>query len=158
MRARLSAPWVLAAVSCGALSCAAPLAAGRGGLPDGWERVRHQGDTVAFHHAGGGTIVRARSCGDGDDVPLDVLTNHLLLGIENRHERARRPLVVDGRAALHTELDATLDGVRVALDLVVFKKDGCTVDVYLVAPLPSFAARRADFDRYVAGAFQVSRR
>ena len=100
----------------------------------------------------------AISCGDADDVPLDVLTNHLLLGIEGRHERAREPLVLDGRAALRTQLDAQLDGVSVALDLVVLKKDGCTVDLYLVAPRAAFDERRADFDRFVRGSVEVSRR
>ncbi len=155
MRARRHLVFALAIVASG---CAAQDKARLGTLPPGWERVRDSGDTVAFHHAGGGTIVSAKSCSDGDDVPLDVLTNHLLLGIEGRKERGRRAFVLDGRAALRTRLDATLDGVPVALDVVVLKKDGCTVDLYLVAPEAAYDERRADFDRFVSGALQVSRR
>ncbi len=139
-------------------SCAAQPRARVGTLPAAWQRVHDSGDSVAFHNLGGGTIVSATSCGDADDVPLDVLTNHLLLGIEGRRERAREPLVLDGRAALRTRLDATLDGVPVALELVVLKKDGCTIDLYLVAPRPTFDARRADFDRFVTGSVELSRR
>lgn len=138
--------------------CAAQPRAHVGSLPASWERIRNDGDSVAFHHAAGGTIVSAKSCNDGDDVPLDVLTNHLLLGIEGRKDRSRQELVLDGRAALRTALDATLDGVAVALDIVVLKKDGCTVDLYLVAPRSAFDERRADFDRFVSGAVEVSRR
>lgn len=146
------------ALALAASGCAAQPRARSGTLPAGWERVRDRGDSVAYHHAGGGTIVSARSCGDADDVPLDVLTNHLLLGIEGRRELGRQALVLDGRAALRTRLDATLDGVPVALDVVVLKKDGCTVDLYLVAPRAAYADRRADFDRFAFGAVQVSRR
>jgi len=149
---------LLLALALAASACAAQPSARLGTLPAGWERVRDRADSVAYHHAGGGTIVSARSCGDADDVPLDVLTNHLLLGIEGRRELARQSLVLDGRAALRTRLDATLDGVPVALDIVVLKKDGCTVDLYLVAPRAAYAERRADFDRFLSGAVQVSRR
>ena len=149
---------VALALAASATACAAQPRARSGTLPASWERVRDRGDSVAYHHAGGGTIVSAKSCGDGDDVPLDVLTNHLLLGIEGRRELGRRSLVLDGRAALRTRLDATLDGVPVALDVVVLKKDGCTIDLYLVAPRAAYAERRADFDHFVSGAVQVSRR
>lgn len=139
-------------------SCAAQLRARTGTLPAAWQRVRDDGGSVAFHHTSGGTIVSAISCGDADDVPLDVLTTHLLLGIEGRRERARQEFVLDGRAALRTQLDAQLDGVPVALDLIVLKKDGCTVDLYLVAPRPAFDERRLDFERFVRGSVAVSRR
>ena len=155
MRAQRPLVLLLAVAASG---CAAQLKPRVGTLPPGWERVRDSGDAVAYHHAGGGTIVSAKSCSDGDDVPLDVLTTHLLLGIEGRVERDRRAFVLDGRAALRTRLDATLDGVPVALDLIVLKKDGCTVDLYLVAPRAAYDERRADFDRFVSGAVQVSRR
>ncbi|MGZ3404834.1 MAG: hypothetical protein ACXVAN_00215 [Polyangia bacterium] len=127
-------------------------------LASEWERVRDDGDGVTFHHPCGGTIATSTTCGDADDVPLDVLTNHALIGVEQRREQPRRRLVVDGRAALRTRLDATLDGVPVALDLVVLKKDGCTIDLYLVAPPRAFDERRPDFDRFVAAFRQAERR
>jgi len=139
-------------------SCAGQQRVRVGTLPAAWQRVRDDGASVAFHHASGGAIVSAISCGDGDDVPLDVLTNHLLLGIEGRHDRARERLVLEGRAALRTQLDARLNGVPVALELVVLKKDGCTIDLYLVAPPPAFEERRADFEQFVSGSVAVSRR
>ncbi len=141
-----------------AASCAARPTARLGTLPVEWARIRDAGDSVAWHHPGGGTIVSATSCGDGDDVPLDVLTNHLLLGIEGRSQRGRKQLVLDGRAALRTQWSATLDGVPVALDVVVIKKDGCTIDLYLVAPVAAYEERRGDFERFVAGGVAVSRR
>lgn len=116
-------------------------------LGDGWQPVRSGG----FHHADGGTIATNKVCGEADDVPLDVLTNHLLFGVEHKQEHARTPFMLAGRAALRTRLDATLDGVAVALDLVVLKKDGCTFDLMLIARPDALARRQPDFDRFVAG-------
>ena len=116
-------------------------------LGDEWRPVRAGG----FRHADGGTIAANKVCGDADDVPLDVLTNHLLFGVEHKREHARTPLTLAGRAALRTRLDATLDGVAVALDLVVLKKDGCTYDLMLIARPDALARRQPDFDRFVAG-------
>jgi hypothetical protein len=120
-------------------------------LPAGWQAVRSDAELRAFHHVEGGTIAAHGSCGDGDDVSLQVLTNHLLFGIEDRHEQSRVPLVVDGRAALRTRLDGTLDGVRVAMDLVVIKKNGCTYDLLLIAPPAQWARRQPAFERFIAG-------
>ena len=120
-------------------------------LPGECTEARARDHSVAFHHRAGGTIVADASCGEGDDVPLDVLTNHLLFGVEDRHELPRIAFQLDGRGALRTRLDGTLDGVRVAFDLVVLKKDGCIFDLYLIAPPDRLLAREPDFDRFVAG-------
>jgi hypothetical protein len=120
--------------------------------------VREDRDGVVFHHQRGGTIARSTSCGDADDVPLDVLVNHELIGVLDRRELDRRAVVLDGRSALRTRLDATVDGVPIALDLVVLKKDGCTVDLYLVAPRDLYESRRSDFDGFVASFSRTARR
>jgi hypothetical protein len=120
-------------------------------LPPAWRQIRADADGWSWHHSDGGTIASTRTCDRADDVPLDVLTNHLLIGVVERHESARVASVVDGRAALRTQLVAKLDGVRVAMDLVVLKKDGCTYDLMLLTPPALAAARVADFDRFLAG-------
>lgn len=127
-----------------------------GALPAGWQRQHVAAGALAFHHKDGGTIAAHGSCERADDVPLDVLTNHLLIGVESRYERSRQGLTLDGRAALRTRVDAELDGVPVTLDLVVVKKDGCVYDLSMVASPAAFAARRPDFDRFVV-AFAVRR-
>jgi hypothetical protein len=140
----------LVIASLAAASCGAP-GYRHGHLPAGWSAAQRSAADVLYHHGHGGSIAAGVHCGDHDDVSLDVLTNHLLIGIEQRAERARRPLVVAGRAALRTQLDGRLDGVLVALDLVVLKKDGCTYDLLLVGERSHVERRRVDFDRFVAG-------
>jgi hypothetical protein len=119
-----------------------------GPLPADWARVQVADGHLAFHHARGGTILAHATCANRADVSLDVLTNHLLFGIEDRREVSRAVLALDGRAALRTRLDGTLDGVPVALDLVVLKKDGCTYDLGLAASPAVLPQRQADFERF----------
>ena len=130
-----------------------------GELPSGWQRTRAvhgASDGVTFHHAGGGTVHAGGDCDHPEDVPLDVLSNHLLIGFEDRKEVSRDPLVLDGRGALRTRVDARLDGVSVVLDVVVTRKDGCTYDLQLITGPAVYQERRPDFDRFVGGFAQAA--
>src|SRR5258708_3739782 len=81
-----------------------------GTLPPDWQRFEIKDADLAFRHRAGGTILANAFCEGIDDVPLDVLTNHLLFGIEARADEAREELNLDGRAALRTRLTGKLDG------------------------------------------------
>ncbi len=128
-----------------------------GTLSSPWRPLRLGGGQRAFHHPQGGAIFASASCNVSDaDAPLDVLTNHLLFQLQDIEEQGREPLTLDGRAALRTRVRATLDGVPIALELVVLKKDGCSVDLQLAASPATIASRRADFERFMRG-FAVER-
>lgn len=122
-----------------------------GELPATWTRSSAQGADLAFRRKDGGTIVVNSSCKGGEDVPLIVLTNHLLFGIEAQTEHVRTELTLDGRAALRTRLGGEVDGVHVELDLVVLKKDGCVYDLQLIAAAAQLARCQDDFDALVKG-------
>lgn len=122
-----------------------------GPLSADWQRLRSGEANLAFRHAQGGTIVVNGQCPAQDDAPLDVLTNHLLFGVGDRREQGRSTLTLDGREALRTQISGTVDGVRVALDLVVLKKDRCLYDLQLIAGPDRFAARQPDFTAFVTG-------
>jgi hypothetical protein len=129
-----------------------------GALGFAWRRVRVEGGQLAFHHDKGGTISAIATCAGPDhDAPLDVLTNHLLIGIDQRVEVGRAPATLDGRAALRTRVDGTLDGVPVTLDLVVVKRDGCVYDLQLVTGPTAYDSRRPDFDQFVNGFARVKK-
>ena len=123
-----------------------------GSLPSAWRPVVSHPAERIFHNAGGGSISANSSCNVSDaDAPLDVLTNHLLFEFQDVRERARIPIMLAGRAALRTTLEAKLDGVDIALDVIVLKIDGCSVDLQLVAAPGTLPARRADFAAFVGG-------
>jgi hypothetical protein len=95
------------------------------------------------------TIGAAGRCGrDGDDVPLRSLTQHLTIGFTDRVLESEAPLMLDGRAALRTEMTAKLDGVAKFLAFVVVKKDTCVYDFWRIADAQTDTS---DFDRFVGG-------
>lgn len=129
-----------------------------GPIPEHWASIEtDQSDrelvTFAFRnpHNQATIGVAARCHRDGDDVPLRSLTQHLYVGFTNRETRSEQDLTLDGRAALRTEMSASLDGVSKDLTFVVLKKDGCVYDFWRVAPT---ASTDPEFDAFVGG-FQV---
>ena len=122
-----------------------------GALPGDWQLRRARGADLVWHHREGGMAAASAQCPSGEDVPLDVLTRHLLFGFESQRQLGRALLTLDGRQALRTHLRAEFDGVPIELDLVVLKKDGCTYDLQLIAAPGPFAARQRDFDAFVQG-------
>jgi hypothetical protein len=126
-----------------------------GPLDASWHRFNVSDCNVAFRHVDGGSILANGRCSGIKDVPLDVLTNQAVIGLEDKQEHSREVITLDGRAALRTRMSATLDGVPVELDLVVLKKDNCTYDLQLVAGQKVFAERESDFWRFVEGFQQM---
>ena len=122
-----------------------------GTLGPGWERFRIADAALAFRHGSSGTIVANATCKDIEDVPLDVLTNQAVFGVSDKHELSRTDVTLDGRLARRTQITGTMDGVPVALDLVVMKKNNCVFDFQLVSSPSDFAARQTDFVRLLNG-------
>ncbi len=85
------------------------------------------------------------------DAPLPVAANTLLIGFTDRRTLAEERVSLSGREALHRRVRAKLDGVPLALDLYVVKKDDCLYDLVDLAPPDSAPRGAADFDRLVAG-------
>jgi hypothetical protein len=57
----------------------------------------------------------------------------------------------DGREAMHTMMDAKLDGVPMSYDVWVLKKDGCVYDMLYLAPPNSFERGLSAFNQLVGG-------
>lgn len=108
-----------------------------GEMGSGWERISvdDQND-LAFRHPGHGAVVQVNaSCDPALDIPLEALTNHLLIGFTEREElEPQERIPMDEREALRTHVRAKLDGVPRELLLHVLKKNGCVYDFALVAP------------------------
>jgi hypothetical protein len=148
-----------------------------GPIPPEWRAVRVDAANLAFrdetHRAS--VLVNAR-CGRKDqDTPLVSLTAHLLMGTTEREFASEETIPFDGREALHSRLTAKLDGVPLAYDVYVLKKDGCVYDFVHVsdrrqakaqpqvpqaqasAPAPESApAPNAAFDAFVQGFHTLS--
>jgi hypothetical protein len=124
-----------------------------GPVPASWDRIEVEGAMLAYHdRASGGSIEVHAQCGrDADDVPLVALTNHLLIGFTERDVKLEETVPFDGREARHTVVHAKLDGVPLALDAWVLKKDGCVYDVVFVVPPAQHAANADAFAKFARG-------
>jgi len=130
-----------------------PVAFRVGEAPSSWRRVDVTDASLAYRddaHAAS-ILVNGRCHKPDDGTPLVALTNHLVIGSTMREVVLQETEPFDGREALHTRMRAKWDGVPMALDIYVMKKDGCVYDfVYMGAP-GSFEAGSAEFERFVHG-------
>jgi hypothetical protein len=124
-----------------------------GGLGSDWRLVHQEGAAIGFYSDAVGAVIEANaSCrDDADAAPLKALTRQLLIGYTDRQIVEQRTMMLDGREALRTRVEARLDGVPMMLDLVVLKRNGCIFDLSYAAPPPAFERGSADFARFVDG-------
>lgn len=113
--------------------------------PGAWQRVGFSENDLAWSDGDGSIIAVNAVCEDHGDPSLKVLTDHLLMGFDNREIVEREELHLDGRGALRTRANAQLDGVPVEIETTVLKKDGCVYDLVYTAPHGRFGVRAADY-------------
>jgi hypothetical protein len=106
-----------------------------GPVPASWHAIEADGTLIAFRDdQAAATVAVNGRCGiDGDDVPLASLTQHLFLQFTEREQKSQQELMLDGRAALRTELVGKLDGVPKQFLVYVLKKDGCVYDFWRIS-------------------------
>ncbi len=115
---------------------------------NGWVRLESDA-ALAFEapKSRAAIMINARCGLDGDDIPLQALTQHLFLEFTEREIAVQEVVPFDGREAMHTVLSAKLDGVAMRYDVWVLKKDGCVYDMLFVAPEGAFEAEHPAFAR-----------
>lgn len=124
-----------------------------GPVPDGWRIQRAQRHAIVLtNSASKAKITTSIQCGTRrEDLPLHLLMGHLFSGIAAEGTPARTPLELDGRAALRERSLRVVDGVPVACDAVVLKKDRCNFDFFLVAPRSAVSGATAVFEQFFQG-------
>lgn len=143
-----------------------------GEKPSSWRQIEASDALIAYRNdAHDITVaVNGRCHADGDDVPLEALTQHLFMLFTEReiYQQDKRPM--DGREALRTTMVAKLDGVKMGFVVYVLKKDQCVYDFLWIGPAQAVTAASrgqgasqgqastagsgdqvAEFDRYVGG-------
>lgn len=118
-----------------------------------WRRIQASEAALAYRNdqVRGSILINARCGLDGDDVPLVSLTQHLFLQFTEREIDTQEVVPFDGREAMHTVMNAKLDGVPMRYDVWVLKKDGCVYDLLYLAPAGGFDAGRGAFEDLVRG-------
>lgn len=130
-----------------------------GPLPESWRRIDISHAALAFRDErdDGSIVVNARCGVDGEDVPLEALTQHLFLRFTERTIEEQKVFPFDRREAMRTVLTAKLDGVPMKFEVWVLKKDGCVYDLAFMAPAPRFARGAEEFERFARGFATVER-
>jgi hypothetical protein len=135
----------------GAVYREGPLAFQIGAVPPGWRAVQVSHATLAYRDDahGASVLLNARCHKPDESTPLLALTNHLLIGATERSAVTQETEPFDGREALHTRMRAKWDGVPVALDIYVAKKDGCVYDFVFAGDPSAFDDGARDFAAFV---------
>ena len=120
-------------------------------VPDGqWRRVQVDKIDVAWTNREGSSLLANAYCTGVDDAPLEVLTNHLFIGMTDRNLLQQYKTELSHREALVTDMDAKLDGVARRTRAVVVKKDGCVYDLVLSSPPEAFPEATEHLDALLA--------
>jgi len=153
---------VIGLSACGGASAASfdgavyrkgPLAFQIGAVPGGWRSLQVSHATLAYRDDahGASVLLNARCHRPDEGTPLVALTNHLLIGSTERVVVSQETEPFDGREALHTKMRAKWDGVPIAFDLYVTKKDGCIYDFVYMGDPSAFDGGARDFEGFVRG-------
>lgn len=98
----------------------------------------------------GSTISYLSVCNDPSDPSLEALRDGTLRGIDNLNVEKESRWDFNAREALRTKATGRLDGVKIKIDLVTFKKNYCNYTLSLVGVESRFGSTdQQQFDRFV---------
>ena len=116
----------------------------------------HQAPQVdhAWKNAQSGSIISVVSeCAPNFDPSLQILRDDVVRSLTSLEVKAEKNLTFQGREALRTLVHGRVDGVDSAVDLLVFKKNGCSYILNLIGgpqtitpDLPRFEAFLSRFE------------
>lgn len=122
-------------------------------VPPGWRAVDVTDASLAYRdEANGASVLVNGRCRRADEgTPLVALTNHLIIGSTTREVVSQETEPFDGREALHTKMRAKWDGVPIAFDMYVMKKDGCVYDFIYMGDPAAFDNGSRAYETFVRG-------
>jgi predicted Zn-dependent protease len=119
---------------------------------DEWSPLNGEPAVLALAHtqlAAGMTI--SVTCHQERDVPLDILTRHLLFGFKNIEILQQAQQAFNGVPALKTIARAELAGREVQLRGHVVRRNGCIYDIVYFASPQDYSSGESSFERMIAG-------
>lgn len=101
--------------------------------------------------ADGSTISYLSDCNDLTDPSLQSLFTGVTSMIENVSIIESAEIKFNDRAALHTTLDGTVDGVTTRFELLLFKKNNCNYILTYAAVTSEFGKNQKAFQKFSKG-------
>ncbi len=81
----------------------------------------------------GSSISYLSTCNEPGEPDLNTIKNNTLSGINNLEILNEKHITFNKRAALHVKSIGFLDGIKIFLDLLVFKKNRCNYTVTFIS-------------------------
>ncbi len=123
-----------------------------GTLPGGWERAKVKGGDLVFQNAGLNATITINSDCDGKKVKynLPVLSESLLIGINDKELESREDAQIDGQPALYSIYTGTFENVPIKIATLVFKKGSCLYDFTYASSPDSFDTGYREFKAFTS--------
>lgn len=104
--------------------------------------------------ATGNSISFFTNCDEGNDFGLKQLQQDALSALETRKILEEKSLRVGEQPALATVAEGSLDGVRVKMQILSFRKNGCSYSLSYVASPDRYSNDLSAFQSFIDG-FEV---
>jgi hypothetical protein len=100
--------------------------------PKGWNRTSKKDSDYAFTTAAGSIVTVVSSCDHRSQAPLEVLSNHLLIGSRNRKIHKRGAETIGAVSGSWTQAQVEVENVTIDLAFFVTKAETCVFDFSLM--------------------------
>lgn len=97
----------------------------------------------------GNSISYFSSCGDPGDPSLETVSRELFSDLRNLKVLRSENLSFNGREALDSEVEGSLDGVPTRIHSLVFKKNGCLYTLSYIGVSRAFTSDQNQFEQFL---------
>jgi hypothetical protein len=99
----------------------------------------------------GSTIAINSLCQKYSDVKLDNLKSNILVGVDNLKVDQERTVTFNDREGKRTIAYGSTDGVRIRVDILIFKKNNCTFDLAFISRPDLYMTEAKIFEDFLVG-------
>lgn len=124
-----------------------------GKLPDDWENLKTRARAASWYNA----LYRSTISTDvfcettAADRSLSSVASEIASSVEDRKVTKSSEFMLDGRGALREKVVGFVDGVPLAMDVVVTKKNNCAFNMAAVMPPEEVSNVAPVFEEFILG-------
>lgn len=112
------------------------------------EKKTKTGDKVWISKKTGNTISYLSDCSAASDLSVDNLESEALSGLEKMEVISTKELDYNQRLAKETLASGIVDGIKVKIWVVTFKKNSCNYNLIYAGKLHSFSSEESAFNKF----------
>lgn len=112
------------------------------------EKNTKTGDKVWISKKTGNTISFLSDCSTSSDLSLENLENEALSGLEKLDVQNTKEFEYNQRIAKETIASGLVDGIKVKIHVVTFKKNSCNYNLIFAGKMNSFSNEESLFNKF----------